>query len=102
MIPDKLDPTECGIEGGDDELLTHGKFNRWVARALRHHLRPMKIQLSDTHELLDKHIQENALTEAKILGGVEVLKKMLPILLVVVNAAVVAVVYFLHKAGVIN
>jgi hypothetical protein len=36
------DNNSCGLSGSEDEVVTVGKLNRWVAFAMRHHLMPLK------------------------------------------------------------
>ena len=86
---------DCGLEGADEEAVTVGRFNRWMSIAMRHHLLPLKQTAVDTKKVLDDHIHEEAVTHAKIEGGITVLKWMVPI----VNAVLLLVVWLLHKAG---
>lgn len=95
MNPEDL--TECGLDGGDDDPVTIGRFNRWVAVAVRHHLIPVKKQIQ---EIMDFQNEERDM-HARILGGITVLKWMIPVMLVLVNGMVIWVFYLLHKAGVL-
>ena len=87
----------CGLDGEDNEAVKISQFNRWVARAIRSHVQPLKEkQEAISRDLLD-HIHKEELMLAEIKGGVKALKYMVP----AVNAIVLLVIYLLHKAGVL-
>ena len=90
---------DCGIEGDDGEPVQVGRFNRWLAMGMRHHLIPMKNELAEIHTTLDTHIMEDKLMQAQILGGLKVLTWLIPVLAVVVPGALLLVIYLMHKAG---
>jgi len=61
----------CGLEGYDNEPVQVGRFNRWLAMGIRHHLIPMKAELTATRQELSEHVLEDKLMQAQILGGLE-------------------------------
>jgi hypothetical protein len=73
----------CGLDGKPEEPVTIGKFNRWLAFAMRHHLIPLKESVESTEDMLGKHIKDEETMLAKIQGGVTVIKWMLPVLVLV-------------------
>jgi hypothetical protein len=87
MIEDNL----CGIDGKDDETVTVGRFNRWVAFALKHHLLPMKGQVQEIAE----YTRQEKLDHASIRGGIKVMLWTVPIF----NVILLFVIYMMHKAG---
>ena len=89
------DQADCGLEGGNAEPVTIGRFNRWVALAIRHHVEPMKILLKDTHDRTEDHIRHDELMNAKIQGGLKVLIWLVP----VANVVLLLVLYLIFKSG---
>ena len=87
-----LNEQDCGLEGGDDDSVTVGRFNRWVSLAIRHHLLPLKHTVLKTDESLEKHIREEEIMLAKIYGGIKVIVWSVP-------AACFAVLYLIYAMG---
>jgi hypothetical protein len=84
MIDNGLPELDCGLDGKPEEHVTIGKFNRWLAFAMRHHLIPLKESLESTEDMLGKHIKAEETMLAKIQGGVTVIKYVLfPVLILV-------------------
>lgn len=92
----------CGLEGEEDEPVATGRFNRWIAMAMRHHVTPAKQQLVELQHTLNAHIREDELMQAKILGGLKVLAWMMPALAVIIPALVTYIIYLMMKAGAIQ
>ena len=92
----------CGLEGEEDEAVATGRFNRWIAMAMRHHVTPAKQQLVELQHTLNAHIREDELMQAKILGGLKVLAWMMPALAVIIPALVSYIIYLMMKAGAIQ
>jgi len=90
---------DCGLEGADDQPVATGRFNRWVAIAVRHHVGPMKAELTATRAELTQHVINDRIMQAQILGGIKVLTWILPVLVVAVPAIVLYIMYLLHKSG---
>jgi len=97
-MSDHAEPN-CGLEGADGDPVQVGRFNRWLAMGMRHHLIPMKAELTATRQELSEHILEDKLMQAQILGGIRVLKWMLPVLAVVVPAILILILYLMQKGG---
>lgn len=93
---------DCGLEGGDDEPVETGRFNRWVAMAIRHHLIPMKTEVSATRIELSHHIREDEIMQAQILGGIKVIKWMLPVFAILVPAILILILYLMQKAHILS
>ena len=93
------DRDDCGLEGADQDNVQVGRFNRWLAIALRHHVIPMKAELTATRKELTEHILDDKIMQAQILGGIKVLTWVLPILTVVVPAILMLLLYLLYKSG---
>jgi len=91
----------CGLEGADGDPVQVGRFNRWLAMGMRHHLIPMKAEVSATRKELSEHIFEDKLMQAQILGGIRVLRWMLPLLAIVVPAILIFILYLMHKGGIV-
>ena len=91
----------CGLEGNAEEPVKKREFNRWLAMALRYHVRPTKELLQENHTLITKHINEYRLTQDRILFGITILKWMVPVLVIVIPAVMGLMIYFMHKAGVL-
>lgn len=92
---------DCGLEGADGDPVQVGRFNRWLAMGMRHHLIPMKAELSAARQELSKHILDDQLMQAQILGGIRVLKWMLPILAIITPALLIFILYLLYKGGIV-
>ena len=69
--------------------------------ALRHHVQPTKELLRNTHALIDQHVAEDRITQARIKGGISVLLWMVPILSVVIPAILILILYLMHRASMI-
>jgi len=93
---------DCGIEGEENEPVVTGRFNRWVAMALRHHITPAKQQLVEIQHTLNAHIREDELMQARILGGLKVLTWLMPTLAVIIPGLVSYIIYLMLKAGAIQ
>ena len=92
---------DCGLEGEDDQPLAVGRFNRWVAIAMRRHVGPMKAELTATRAELTQHVINDRIMQAQILGGIRVLKWMIPTIAVILPSIVLFILYMMHKGGVI-
>ena len=82
----------CGIDGDDNAGVTVSQFNRWVARAIRSHVQPMKTDLAEVKEFN----AEMRIIHAKIQGGVKILIWIVP----VGNLLLLFVLYLMGKAGI--
>jgi hypothetical protein len=91
------DQFACGLDGEEEDPVTIGRFNRWVAVAVRHHMIPVKKQISD---IVDFQAEEREM-HSKILGGIMVIKWLIPVMLLLVSGVVIWVVVILHRAGVL-
>ncbi|MFM7011808.1 MAG: hypothetical protein ACKO0Z_21165 [Betaproteobacteria bacterium] len=87
----------CGLDGEPGEAVTTDRFNRWVARAIRHHVQPLKEATRMNSELLNKYIHDQELMLAKIQGGLRVVMWIVPI----GNLGLLYILYLMHKAGII-
>jgi hypothetical protein len=92
---------DCGLEGEDEDAVQVGRFNRWLLMGMRHHLIPMKAELTAARKELSEHILEDKLMQAQILGGIRVLKWMIPAIAVILPSIVLFILYLMHKGGVI-
>lgn len=92
---------DCGLEGDEDRPVSIGRFNRWVAIAVRHHVGPMKAELTATRAELTQHVMDDRIMQAQILGGIKVLTWVLPVLVVVVPAILLLIIYLMRQAGAI-
>ena len=99
MAPNHETQGDCGLEGDDDQPVAIGRFNRWVAIAMRRHVGPMKAELTATRAELAKHVMDDRIIQAQILGGIKVLTWILPVLVVAVPAIVLYIIYLMHKSG---
>jgi len=95
------DDAFCGLDEPPEDAVKVKTFNRWLARAMRHHVLPLKDQTARLEATLEKHIHEEELMLAKIQGGVSTLKWMVPVLNIVIPALALLVVYLMHKAGIV-
>jgi hypothetical protein len=99
-MTDRAEPN-CGLEGADGDPVQVGRFNRWLAMGMRHHLIPMKQELSQVHASLADHIRADEIMQAQILGGIKVLTWLTPILAILVPGLIGLIIYMMFKAGMI-
>ena len=73
MTPEQRE-FDCGLEGREEDPVLTGRFNRWLAFALRHHILPLKDNMqslaesiSKTHHTLETHIRDEERTLRKVL-----------------------------------
>jgi len=85
----------CGIDGDEDEHVKVSQFNRWVARAIRSHVQPLKEAVREQNDTLSKHIHDEEMMLAKIQGGIKVLIWIGP----ASSAIMLYILYIMHKAG---
>ena len=69
--------------------------------ALRHHVQPTKELLKQSHALIEQHIADDRITQARIKGGISVLLWMVPILAVAIPSLLILILYLMHKASMI-
>jgi len=98
MSHENLKAEDWAIDGKEDEVLTVGVFNSWLKRYLNIHVTPMHQMMCETHKILADHVAEEKVDHAYYKGMFKAILWMIPI----VNAGVVAVVWWLHKAGLIT
>jgi len=68
------DTVECPLELTGNGPVQHAEFNHVLRLVNRFHLEPIKTKLDTVNRELEKHVQECALRQAQILGGLRVIK----------------------------
>ena len=87
-----MEDESCGMEGREDDVVTIGRFNRYISFALRHHIAPLKDQVNKIAEYTD----QEKLDHAYIKGMVRAILWAVPI----ANVMMLFVLYLMHKAGI--
>jgi hypothetical protein len=96
---EQIDELLCGLEGDKDESVKITQFNRWVARAIRSHVVPLKEQQTMLAKELREHIHKEELLLAEIKGGLTVVKWLVPMTGLAASSVIIYVFTLLHKAG---
>ncbi len=93
MTPEQRE-FDCGLEGREEDPVLTGRFNRWVAFAMRHHMVPLKSNIEilgttieRTHAVLEKHIQDEE----------SMLKKVLVVTIMTLLGTVVGLVVYIWQ-----
>ncbi len=77
---------DCGLDGDESDPVTTGKLNRLLRRIAIAHLEPNETAA----DLMRAHVQECAESQAKIEGGIVVLKWLMSICIAVGTALLIA------------
>lgn len=68
-------PAECPLEVADSDIpISHRQLNVLMRQVGRYHLIPMKQGISRANEIMDAHLLECNLRQAKIMGGLRVIQ----------------------------
>lgn len=82
VMPDP-DYFDCGLDGRENDPVKIGSFNRLLRVIGKHHLSPLKLAAATMKD----HVEECALLQAKIAGGIRVLIWMVTALTSVIGLA---------------
>jgi uncharacterized protein YqfB (UPF0267 family) len=85
--------TDCGIDGDENAPVTHKEHNRFIARILVGHIRPMHARLDD---LTKWHADKDDLI-SQIKGGIIALKFIGSIVLVAITATFGATIWIMSE-----
>lgn len=90
------DYAECGLEGAAGASVKIGAFNKILRRIGIYHIEPLK----KATITMQSHVEECALLQAQIAGGIRVIMWVLSGLTGVVAAVVIAAIVAMIKRGV--
>lgn len=94
----------CGIEGGDDESLSVGRFNKWFHLYVKLHVAPTHEKMSSihaaqvtSHSQLREYMLHDTQAHARIDGGLRVLKWMIPVVSFFISVIIGLGLYAYHS-----
>jgi hypothetical protein len=97
---------DCGLDGPDDVPVNVGRFNRFMRRVRATHIEEQKREAAELRarqdemdKIVSEHLLDDKVMHAKIIGGLMVIKWMIPLFSIVVPALLIFVLHLMHKAG---
>ena len=88
---------DCGLDGDETVPVTVARLNRLMRRVRLTHID----RIYSMDEKLTKHIHDDDLMQAKILGGLTAIKWMMVIIPFLATALIVSVVLILNRINVL-
>lgn len=91
---------ECPLEGSDSELpVTHRQLNGLIRRVGFYHLHPMREQLKTLDDAMTSHLNDCALRQSEIMGGIRVIKWLMSATVFLFSAVSGGVALYLKLKG---
>ena len=88
---------DCGLDGDETVPVTVARLNRLMRRVRLTHID----RIYSMDEKLTKHIHDDDLMQAKILGGLTAIKWMMVLIPFLATALIITAVFILQKAHVL-